>query len=63
MRTQLVILAAAALLMGSGAALAQTQTPRGNDTSGAFAGSRLCRAGKIPISGIAGCCVRAAWSD
>jgi hypothetical protein len=35
MRRQLVILAAAALLMGSGAALAQTQTPRGNDTSGA----------------------------
>jgi hypothetical protein len=35
MRRQLVILAAAALIMGSGAALAQTQTPRGNDTSGA----------------------------
>jgi hypothetical protein len=34
MRTQLIILAAAALL-GSGAALAQKQTPSGNDTSGA----------------------------
>jgi hypothetical protein len=34
MRMQLVILVAA-LIMGSGAALAQMQTPRGNDTSGA----------------------------
>jgi hypothetical protein len=35
MRTQLIMLAAAALLTGFGAALAQKQTPTGNNTSGA----------------------------
>src|SRR5215831_3059875 len=39
MKTQLVVLAAATLLVGSGAALAQKQTPGSHDRSGASTSS------------------------